>query len=76
MDIIPVAINPCKNQPATGINAIHHGTNGTNIHTKIVIIITGIHSYLNSRLNNVENKNDFNLGILYLLSFYIHYKYA
>ena len=61
-DIIPVAISPCKNHPTIGINAIHHGTNGTNIHTKIVITIIGIHSYLNNILINVENKNDFNFS--------------
>ena len=72
---MPVAINPCKNQPATGINAIHHGTNGTNTHTKIVIIITGIHSYLSSILIKVENKNDFTFSkisppsLLFLLKY-------
>ncbi len=58
-DIIPVAINPCKNQPMVGINATHHGTNGTNMHTKTVITIIGIHSYRSNILIKVENKNDF-----------------
>ena len=56
-DIIPVAINPCKNQPMAGINATHHGTNGTNMHTKTVITIIGIHSYLNNILIKVMFKH-------------------